>query len=187
MTKQNTYDSTEELSRIYFEFMGEYYGTRTVLMPLPEEVKAAYEVIGRAAPEKVPTPFDFTILKLHPMRLKLDVGASTYYSEIAAISTLENLLRQGAINTVQFLERIPEDYVPKKFELIEEIRAEIEEQKRMQMLAQGIMPPDAAGTAPTPTPQAPIFPEETPSIPQGGGYSALQRKINETGSTEGLI
>ena len=29
--------------------------------------------------------------------------------------------------------------------------------------------------------------EEAPEIPMGGGYSALQRKINETGTTEGLV
>ena len=28
---------------------------------------------------------------------------------------------------------------------------------------------------------------EKPEIPTGGGYSALQRKVNETGSTEGMV
>ena len=32
-----------------------------------------------------------------------------------------------------------------------------------------------------------ITPENAPEVPTGGGYSALQRKINETGTTEGLV
>ena len=29
--------------------------------------------------------------------------------------------------------------------------------------------------------------EEKPEIPTGGGYSALQRKVNATGTTEGMV
>lgn len=179
LTKQNLYDATEELARIYFEFMGEYYGTRTVMLPMPEEMAQVYEFAGQIAPEKMPTVFDFNTLKLHPMLLKVDVGASTYYSEIASVSTLENLLRLGAIDIVQFLERISDDYVPRRRELIEEKKREKEEQRQMMMLQAGMPPEAAVDAAPEP--------EAKPDIPQGGGYGALQRKINETGTTDGIV
>lgn len=173
MTKQNLYDATEDLARIYFEFMAEYYGERIVMRPPDEHIVAALEFAGEAVPKEVPTPFDFAVLKQHPMILKLDVGASTYYSEIAAMSTLDNLLRQGLITITQYLERVSDDYIPKRQALIEEIK-----QREAAMMQQ--MP-----DMPSPAPDV----EDTGKmdIPTGGGYSALQRKINETGTTEGVI
>lgn len=178
MTKQNLYDATEELSRIYFEFMAEYYGIRNVLLPLPAETMKAMEGTGVLIPDKVVLPFDFNALKNHPMFLKVDVGASTYYSEIASTTTMENLLRLEKIDIVQFLERISDDYVPRRRDLIEEKKREKEEQRQMMLMQAGIAP-EQAGT--------PEEPEATPEIPQGGGYSALQRKINETGTTAGIV
>ena len=176
MTKQNLYDSTESLARIYFEFMAEYYGKRYVMMPPSDKEKEAAQFVGMPVPSKIPVNFDFSLLKQHPMLLKLDVGASTYYSEIAAMQTLDQLFQRGAITLSQYLERVSDDYVPKRRALLEEAKAQ--EQAQQQMLAQQT----AAAQSPPPAQS-----EGTPSIPQGGGYSALQRKINETGSTEGLI
>ena len=52
------------------------------------------------------------------MCMKLDVGASAYWSEIASVQTLDNLLMQGKIELVDYLERIPEGYISKRAELI---------------------------------------------------------------------
>ena len=52
---------------------------------------------------------------------RVDVGASTQWSEISALNTLDNLLSRGHISLKQYLERIPDGIVPKKSELIEEI------------------------------------------------------------------
>lgn len=188
MTKQNIYDATEELSRIYFEFMGEYYGQRYVSITPTEQMRKMAAATGQVLAERSVHLFDFSILKQHPMLLKVDVGASTYYSEIASITTLDGLLRIGAINRLQYLERVPDDYIPNRRELVEEVRRELEEERMMQqmMLAQQQMAAGLQPTQPTPMPTAPA-PEATPDIPSGGGYSALQRKINQSGTTEGLI
>lgn len=71
-------------------------------------------------PATISTEFDFGFFKDNPFLLKLDVGASTYYSEIASMQTLENMLMRGNITPVQFLERVSDDYVPKRTALIEE-------------------------------------------------------------------
>ena len=176
MTKQNLYDATEELSRIYFEFMAEYYGVRYVMQTPSQEMRLAMELMGQAVPAKIPVEFDFSILKRHPMMLKLDVGASTYYSEIAAMSTLDNLLRMGLIDPIQYLERVSDDYVPKRLALIEELK----QQRQMMMGMPAQAPADSPGAAPAQ--QA-----GKPEIPTCGGYSQLQRQINATGSTEGMI
>ena len=109
LTKQNLYRCVEELFRIYLEFMGEYYGVRQVKSEDGEAVE-----------------FDFSCLKNCPMLLKLDVGASSYYSEIASIQTLDKLLDGGHISALQYLERIPDGYVPGRRALITELRQQAE-------------------------------------------------------------
>ena len=162
LTKQNLLQSIEDLGRIYMEFMAEYYGTRYV------------EVTGPNGQGKVIVPFDFSVLKKIPFTVELDVGASSYWSEIASMQTLDNLLMQNKISTVEYLKRIPAGQITDRETLI----AVLEEQERMQMAAAGIVPPqpdgqggDAPGAAA----------EAAPPVRGGPGNWALQRKINQTG------
>lgn len=177
ITKQNLYKSIEDLYRIYIEFMAEYYGTRYVDMETPEEVRQAIEFVGQNVPSQVPMPFDFSQLKTMPMKMKLDIGASSYYSEIASIQTLDNLLKMNKITLAQYLDRIPDGYIPGRRELIEEIK---NQERAAQMMQSGMMQQNP-GNGEVATDAS------KPEIPTGGGYSALQRKVNETGTTEGLI
>lgn len=58
-------------------------------------------------PRTVVVPFDFSALRGIPCSVELDVGASSYWSEIASMQTLDNLLTQGKISTVEYLKRLP--------------------------------------------------------------------------------
>lgn len=107
LTRQNLYLCVEELFRIYLEFFCEYYGVRTV-----EDEEG--NLIS----------FDFSTLRSHPMLLKLDVGTSSYYSEIASLQTLDKLLEGGHISALQYLERVPDGYIPGRRSLIQELRAQ---------------------------------------------------------------
>ena len=162
LTKQNLLQSIEDLGRIYMEFMSEYYGNRFVEVPGPN---------GQG---KVIVPFDFSILKEIPFTVELDVGASSYWSEIASMQTLDNLLMQGKISTVEYLKRIPVGQITDRETLI----AVLEEQERMEKAMAGIPVPDA-GAQQTSVPGA--TDEAEPPVRGGPGYGALQRKINETG------
>lgn len=180
ITKQNLYKSIEDLYRIYIEFMGEYYGKRYVDMTTPEEVRQVYDFIGQDTPAEIPMQFDFSQLKDMPMHIKLDIGASSYYSEIASIQTLDNLLKMGKIDTVQYLERIPDGYIPGRRELINELKEQQRNAMAMQAQMQQGAPQNPGG--------APVAGDTTKDeIPTGGGYSALQRKVNETGTTAGMV
>lgn len=180
ITKQNLYKSIEDLYRIYIEFMGEYYGKRYVDMTTPEEVREVYDFIGQETPAEIPMQFDFSQLKDMPMHIKLDIGASSYYSEIASIQTLDNLLKMGKIDTIQYLERIPDGYIPGRRELINELKEQQRNAMAMQAQMQQGSPQNPGG--------APVAGDTTKDeIPTGGGYSALQRKVNETGTTAGMV
>ena len=162
LTKQNLLQSIEDLGRIYMEFMAEYYGTRYV------------EVTGPNGQGKVIVPFDFSVLKEIPFTVELDVGASSYWSEIASMQTLDNLLMQNKISTVEYLKRIPAGQITDRETLI----AVLEEQERMKMAAAGIVPPQPGGQGGD-APGAAA--EAAPPVRGGPGYGALQRKINQTG------
>lgn len=183
LTKQNLYMSIEDLHRIYLDFMAEYYGKRKVDVETPEDIAQLYTFAGMTAPETIQIEFDFSMLKEHPMTLKLDVGASSYYSEIASMQTLDNLLRDGHIDILQYLERIPDGYIPARRALI----AELTQTRQMQM---AMMPARMAQpNMPGPSPGGGELLEtgDKPEIPTGGGFSALQRKVLETGTTAGMI
>ncbi len=118
IVRQNLYQSVEELGQIYLEFMLANYGQRMVRSPKPDLTG-----LGLAPPVDSPQaiPFDFSDLRDYPMMLKLDVGASSYWSEIASMQTLDNLLQHGHITAVQYLRRMPAGYIQDKEGLIEEL------------------------------------------------------------------
>lgn len=173
ITKQNLYQCVEDLGRIYIEFMANYYGKRAVDMAvtdvLPPEVA---QFAGVPATQQMQVMFDFGQLKGLPMLLKLDVGASAYWSEIASMQTLDNLLQLQKIDIVDYLERIPDGYIAKRQELLAKYKALQQQPAPVMPQMGGDQPQGAEGdVAETGQP--------TP-IEGGGGYKALQRKVNET-------
>lgn len=186
ITKQNLYQSIEDLFRIYLDFMGEYYGKRFVDMEPPDELKQAYTFAGQEAPLEVPMEFDFKLFKKHPMLLNLDVGASSFYSEIAATQTLDNLLMNGHIDIVQYLERVPDSNIPARRALIQDIEAK----RQMQAAAA----PDMGGAPMTEPGELPPEPGDINAndnnmmeVKGGKGFGALQRKVLQDGTTAGLV
>ena len=162
LTKQNLLQSIEDLGRIYMEFMAEYYGERYV------EISNPYDN------QKVVVPFDFSNLKDLYFSVELDVGASSYWSEIASMQTLDNLLMQGKISTIEYLKRLPAGQITDKEGLI----AALQQEQQMQMMLAGMAAPQQQenGQIPGATDEANL------PVRGGSGYGALQRKINETGT-----
>jgi hypothetical protein len=77
------------------------------------------------------------------LSVKVDVGASSYWSEIASMQTLDNMLNAGHIDIIQYLERMPQGNIPKKQELIDELRQRME-QKAMMEQQQAAIPQEQA-------------------------------------------
>ena len=178
LTKQNLYQSIEDLGRIYLEFMGEYYGVRPVEVPVREVLDPQMlQFAGIPGTQKTVVEFDFAELKKVPLQMRLDVGASSYWSEIASTQTLDNLIQQGKIDLVDYLERIPEGYISKRQELIDKYSGMMQQQQMMtDMPVEGNMPPRGGGQLVDTGAQTPL--------PTGRGYSELQRKVNATGVTD---
>ena len=180
LTKQNLYDCIEDSFRIDLDIMTANYGVRPVLVAPTVMEADAYKFAGQPVPETVMVMFDFSQLANHPFTLKLDVGASTYWSETAAIQTMDNLLMQGRILTSEYLDRLPEDFMPNKGELLAAVRARED--------AQGLSAPIVPQGGGMPGEEQALVPQETAEqvegqmeIPTGSGNGAMQRAIARTG------
>lgn len=167
LTKQQFYGCIEDLFRIYVEFMAFYYGKRSIVTKTPDKVTEAIEFAAENHPDieatgTVTTDFDYSTLKDIRWALKLDVGASSYFSEIATISTIAEWVKQGLMLPSEGMERLPTDFMPKQQELIAAMKER-----------------EGAQAAPEPTAQPGN--QAIGELEGGGGYGALQRAINNTG------
>lgn len=175
ITKQNLYKSIEDLGRIYLDFMAAYYGKRKAQVSMPDVGTDILAFAGKDPEELETVLFDYGILNDMPMALKLDVGASSYWSEMASVQTLDNLLMQDKITIEEYLERIPDGYIPKRQELIA---------SRKQAAQQQMMQPEGPSTGGTPETGALVDLGQKTPIRGGGGFGDLQRKVMQTGTTE---
>lgn len=100
LTRQDLYQCIEDLGLVWLDLMGAYYGLRMV--------------DGAAVDHSALAGVSFAV--------KLDVGGSAYWSEIAQLNTLDNLLSGGHITVVDYLERVPKGYISGQQELIEMLK-----------------------------------------------------------------
>lgn len=169
LTKQELFQCIEDLGNIWLDLMRTYYGARFVEVSPSEAEQQAMASIGLTqAMGSKPVLFDFSVLERMPLSLKLDVGGSAYWSEIAQMNTLDNLLMQGQISVIDYLERVPNGYISNQQELIQTLR---DRQNMEQMGTQAEKP------------SGPIIDFNQPAeVSPGGGYGTLQRILNTTGA-----
>lgn len=169
LTKQELFQCIEDLGNIWLDLMRTYYGARFVEVSPSEAEQQAMASIGLTqAMGSKPVLFDFSVLERIPLSLKLDVGGSAYWSEIAQMNTLDNLLMQGQISVIDYLERVPNGYISNQQELIQTLR---DRQNMGQMGTQAEKP------------SGPITDFNQPAeVSPGGGYGTLQRILNTTGA-----
>ncbi len=109
--KKQFYRFIEDIGLVWLDFITNFYGEGRLVRIKTEDGERF-------------TPFNIGKNRRALYDCRIDVGASNYWSEIACLNTLDNLLTQGHITSVQYLERIPENLIPKKEELIKELRSE---------------------------------------------------------------
>lgn len=141
----------EDIGAILLDMMGTYYGKRPIIIERSME-----ELIPNAAGQaqlngmtgmmmtqkvtrKVKEEFDFSQFKHLYLNCRTDVGATSQYSEISIVQTLDNLRRDGTLDIIEYLERIPDRLIPRKQELVEKLKAQIAEQQSMANTA-GLSP-----------------------------------------------
>ena len=101
------YEFVEDCGRIILDMMATNYGIRPVV--IEQDNNRSVEL------------FDFSKLKGMWLHIKTDVGSASYFSEVASLQTLDNLLNNGMIDFVEYLKRVPDELIPQKQELINSI------------------------------------------------------------------
>ncbi|MBQ2743388.1 MAG: hypothetical protein IJF32_11370 [Oscillospiraceae bacterium] len=87
---------------------------------------------------------DFSTLSDANYNMKVEIGQSSYWSELTQIQTADNLLAKGIIpDAVTYLESIPDKFIKNKSKIVKQLRENMEQQQMIQM-----QNPLQGGTAP---------------------------------------
>ena len=101
------YGFIEDLSRVWAEFWVMQYGNRA--LKIEDENGIWY------------LPFDGKRYRDVLISVQVDVGASSMWSEMESIQTLDNLFDRGIVNVEQYLSRLPKGIVPNLNGLLREL------------------------------------------------------------------
>ena len=112
------YSFIEDVARVWADMWVSMYGKRS--LKIEDENGTWY------------MPFDGEKYRNLLISAKIDVGASTMWSEIQSVKTLDNLLASQIITPKQYLERLPKGSVPNLSGLIREMQ-EAERAAEMSM------------------------------------------------------
>lgn len=138
-TRAGLYEWLEDVGGILLDMIGTYYGKRPLAhdrtLEEPQLDAAGMPIIDQTTgllqtnkvTRRVLEPYDFAQFKNLWFNVRVNAGATTYYSEIAMVQTLDNLRRDGTLEIVDYLERIPDKLIPRKAELIAGIKKRIAE------------------------------------------------------------
>lgn len=161
--RSNLYEWVEDIGTLLIDMIGTYYGKRPVVMDREfKEISTGPDGSPILDPEtgmmqtqtivrKVVEEFDFSQFKHLYLNMGIDVGATTYFSEIAMTQTLDNLRKDGTLDVIQYLERLPDKLIPKKQELIDELRGRIAEGTQTNAAAGAAIPEPGSPVAANPT------------------------------------
>jgi hypothetical protein len=120
LQRMSFYQFVEDYMRIFMDMMSVNYGLREVTYTDAEGV-AIKEV------------FDFSKLADMYLKLNIDIGASTYWSELMQVQTTDNLFEKGIItDAVTYLEAIPNGYIKNKHEIIKKLQEKEQQAQMMQ-------------------------------------------------------
>ncbi len=129
MYQNRFYSANEDVARIWADFWITMYGRRSIKINDGGSVR--YMV------------FDAERYKDLVITAKIDVGASTLWSEAVSISNLGNLLTAQQISFIEYLERIPKGLIPNVSGLIN-ARKQQEQQAQVAAQQQAMMQQQAA-------------------------------------------
>ena len=120
MYQNRFYSANEDVARIWADFWITMYGKRSI--KINDGGKVRYMV------------FDAERYRDLVITARIDVGASTLWSEAVSISNLGNLLSGQLISFIEYLERIPKGLIPDVTGLINARKQQ--EQQQAQMAAE---------------------------------------------------
>ncbi|MBQ9080181.1 MAG: hypothetical protein IJY27_03830 [Clostridia bacterium] len=107
--RHNYFQCIESVANIWADMMCAYYPDRRLLPYHAEGGDTA-------------SPVNFTLLRNHLPRARVEVGEISRYTAAGALSMLNRLLDAGCITPIQYIERLPAGLVSDRVRLIEQLK-----------------------------------------------------------------
>lgn len=121
LQRMEFYQFIEDSVRIIADMMAAYYGVRYT---------EAQDETGDISV----VPFDFGALSDMNLNLTVEIGQATYWSELMQVQTLDNMLAQQLIDPSQYLELLPDGYIPGRDKIIKKMAEQQQMQEQQQMM-----------------------------------------------------
>lgn len=109
--RRNLYQFIEDWARIAIDFMATYYGARPVA------------VFNQTTNEEEILEFDFSAINTAALDIKIDIGGSSYWSELTEVKTLDNLFLKEMISGIDYIDLMPENLMPHKQKALANLKA----------------------------------------------------------------
>ena len=147
LQKMDFYQAIEDSVRIMLDIMSKFYGIRQIPVKVPPN-EAQMIMMQDSEPITAFIQFNYEDISPDKIGLRVDIGASAYWSELMQIQTLDNMFRSGIIpNAKTYVEQLPDGLIKSKQEILKAI--EDEEMKQMQMQMQTQMQAQAQAMTPS--------------------------------------
>lgn len=146
--KANAYNWREDITRIFLDQISHLYGERPVLV---EDEEGITEV----------EMFDFDTLQGMYKTVKIEVGSSSYWSEIASVQIMDSLMDRGLVEFVDWLEELPEGYLKGRDKLLTKVKDKMKQNDAdLEEFLQTLSPEEQQQFAQMTPEQQQIFEEE---------------------------
>lgn len=116
LNKQALYQFVEDWCRCAIDFMANYYGIRPVTV---RDENGQEQIIE----------FNFDTINTAAFDIRIDVGGSSYWSEITEVQTLDNLFLKEMITAEEYIEAMPINLLPSKNLLLHKIKARMAQEQ----------------------------------------------------------
>ena len=113
LIRQNYNGFIEDIVRNIVDMMSANYGIRMVEQDIVDEM---------GQPQTVMQEFDFDSIEYENLRVSVDIGAASMWSEITQMDAINSIFTSGIMDDVNrfklYLETVPDKYVPNKAKLL---------------------------------------------------------------------
>lgn len=111
------YQFVEDIIRVLIDLLIHNLGVREIRL----KIAAADPVTGQTFDTGATAIINFDDLTYDDIKLKVDVGASAYWSELTQTQTMDNLFNKQLIDAQTYIEGIPDNLLPHKNAILEKL------------------------------------------------------------------
>lgn len=109
------YQFVEDVCRVWVDLMCQNYGLRTT--KVTRQVQDPYT--GQMTEQDALFEIDFNAIDYDSLKIRVDIGEASYWSEIMQTQTMDNLFAKGLIpDASTYIKSIPDRYLPNKNEIL---------------------------------------------------------------------